>query len=310
MREYVVNQKLMGTAFTLGLLAEKEAQANLWPEMGVNEIKRIENLLSEFLPDSETSKINQNACLKPLKIDTECFELIKRCISISTLTKGDFDITVSPLKKLYQFKNTQFEMPEKQVINQALQGVGYQKMILNINDTTVEFKHPLTKISFAAIGKGYASDKIKKLWLENGVKSGYINASGDLNAFGQKADGTAWKIGIANPDNKNRMLLFVQLQNSSAATFGDYEQYFLFKNKRYSHNINPHTGKPLSGIKSVTVFSPSAELSDALATAIYVKGVGKGITFANQLPQTHVIIIDDKNKIFFSNKLNYETVSI
>ena len=310
MKEYVVNQKLMGTAFTLGLLAEEEAQAKLWLEMGVNEIKRAENLLSEFLPGSETTRINEGAGLEPLKIDKECFELIKRCYSISILTKGDFDITVSPLKKSYQFNNTQFEMPGKQIINRVLQCVCYREMILIINDSTIEFRHPRTKISFAAIGKGYASDNVKKLWSENGVKSGYINASGDLNAFGKRADGTAWKIGIANPDDRDKILFFVPLQNFSAATSGDYEQYFLYKNKRYSHNINPHTGMPLSGIKSVTVFSPSAELSDALATAIYVKGVGKGIAFANHLPQTHCVIIDDKNKIYFSNKLNYETVSI
>jgi thiamine biosynthesis lipoprotein len=308
MREYAINQKLMGTAFTLGLLAEKEAQANLWLEMGLNEIKRIENLLSEFLPDSETTKINQNAGLSRLKIDRECFELIIRCCSLSKLTKGDFDITVNPLKKLYQFKNTQFEMPEGNIIGQILQCIGYQNISLNDSDCTIGFKNPQTKISFAAIGKGYASDRVKKLWLANGVKSGYINASGDLNTFGQKVDKTAWKVGIANPDNKNKMLLFVTLPNSSVATSGDYEQYFIFRNRRYSHNINPHTGMPLSGIKSVTVFSPGAELSDALATAIYVKGVTRGITFANQLPHTHCIIIDDKNKIFFSNRLNYETV--
>jgi FAD:protein FMN transferase len=309
MKEYKINKRLMGTAFTLGLLAENETQANQWLEMGVNEIKRIENLLSEFLPDSETSKINRNAGLSPLKIDPECFELLQRCCSISALSSGDFDITVSPLKKLYQFNNIRFEMPETRDIKKALQSVGYRKMIFNTDDTTIEFTHPRTKISFAAIGKGYASDKVKKLWLVNGVKSGYINASGDLNAFGQKADETPWKIGIANPDDNRKVLLFVPLLNSSVATSGDYEQYFLFKNNRYSHNINPHTGIPLTGIKSVTVFSPSAELSDALATAVYVKGVFKGISFANQLPQTHCIIIDDKNKIFFSDKLNYETVS-
>jgi thiamine biosynthesis lipoprotein len=309
MKEYAISQKLMGTAFTLGLLAEKEAQANIWLEMGLNEIKRIENLLSEFLPDSETTKINQNASLSPIKIDAECFELITRCCSLSKLTRGDFDITVSPLKKLYQFKNTQFEMPVGNIIDETLQCVGYQNITLNNNNCTIEFKNPGTRITFAAIGKGYASDRVKKLWLANGVTSGYINASGDLNTFGHKADKTAWKIGIANPDNKNKMLLFVTLPNSSVATSGDYEQYFTFKNRRYSHNINPHTGMPLSGIKSVTVFSPGAELSDALATAIYVKGVTRGIAFANQLPHTHCIIIDEKNKIFFSKGLSYETVS-
>ncbi len=308
MKEYVVNRKLMGTAFTLGLLADNETEANIWLDSGINEIERIENLLSEYLPDSETTMINRNAGLNAIKISSECYGLIKRCCSVSSLTKGDFDITVSPLKKLYQFKNTYYGMPERLVIKKTLQCVGYEKIILNDTDNTIEFRHPQTMISFAAIGKGYASDRVKNLWQGSGVTSGYINASGDLNAFGHKPDGTDWKIGIANPDDKNKMLLFVPLPNSSVATSGDYEQYLIFKDKRYSHNINPHTGIPLSGIKSVTVFSPAAELSDALATAIYVKGVDKGIAFANILPQTHCIIIDEKNEIFFSNKLKYETI--
>lgn len=309
MKEYAVSQKLMGSAFTLGLLAENKAQANLWLSAGISEIKRIELLLSEFLPDSETSKVNLEAGVRPVKVSREFFELVKRCSSISDLTKGDFDITVSPLKQIYQFKNAEFVMPDRLKIKKTLLCVGYRKILLKDGEASVEFAHPQTRISFAAIGKGYASDKVRKLWQELGVKSGYINASGDLSTFGQKSDGSERKIGIANPDDRNKMILFVPVTDSSAATSGDYEQYFTFKGRRYSHNINPHTGMPLSGVKSVTVFSPAAELSDALATAIYVKGTEKGIAFANLLPKTHCIIIDDKNKIYISEKLNYETVS-
>ncbi len=310
MKEYVVNQKLMGTAFTLGIIAGNKAQADLWLQSGINEIRRIESMLSEFLPDSETARINLYAGVRPVRVSSECFGLMERCCKISALTKGDFDITVSPLKRLYRFNNADITFPERLAVKKTLQCIGYQNIILDYNAVSVEFRHPRTKISFAAIGKGYASDMVRKLWHESGVKSGYINASGDLNTLGYKSDGTEWKIGIANPDDKNRMLLYVPVTNSSAATSGDYEQYFTFKGKRYSHNINPHTGIPLTGIKSVTVFSPGAELSDALATAIYVKGTEKGIPFADHLPQTHCIIIDSDNKIHFSENLAYETVGL
>ena len=310
MKEFNVIKKLMGSQFSLGVVAENEEQANEWLTKGIEEIERIERLLSEFLPDAVTSLINRNAGEEPVQIDQESYGLLERCLAISQLTHGDFDITVGPLKQLYQFKNKEFEMPASALIEETLERVGYQKLILDKTQSTIQFAQQGMKISFAAIGKGYASDRVKKIWLQSGVSSGYINASGDLNAFGLKADQTPWKIGIADPNQVSKTLLNVPLQNGAVATSGDAEQHFIWKGVRYAHNINPHSGQPLSQIKSVTIFSPSAELSDALATAVYVKGWQKGIAFIDQLPQTHSIIIDEKNKIHFSKNLKYEAITV
>ena len=306
MMEHRVQCKLMGSAFELLLIHPDKVRARHLLEIGIDEIRRIEKLLSEFLPASETYRINHHHGKEPLQIDQECFDLVERCLHISKLTRGCFDISVGPLKKLYSFKNDLFEFPSPGLIHDTLKSVGYSNIELDRERRTILFKRPGMRISFAAIGKGYASDRVKSLWQENGLKSGYINASGDLNAFGSRPDGRSWKIGIANPDDKNRVLFYTPLSNASAATSGDYEQFFIHHGKRFSHNINPHTGLPLTGIKSVTVFSPRAELSDALATAIYVMGKKDGIAFANQLPHTHCIIIDDQNKTYFSKNLKYE----
>lgn len=300
----------MGSNFTLGVVSASEEEASEILEIGIKEIIRIENLLSEFLPTSDTSRINNCEHAEPVVVEEETLDLLNRCLSISELTKGDFDITVSPLKKLYNFKNKVFKIPKESIIQETLEYVGYKGVILNNTDNTVALSYSHAKISFAAIGKGYASDRVKKVWQDGGVTSGYVNASGDLNAFGQKADGTPWKIGISNPDNPDETLLYVPIQNASVATSGDAEQFFISDGVKYSHNINPHTGYPLFGLKSVTVFSPSAELSDALATACYVKGVQKGLDFINQLPETHCIFIDERNKIFFSDHLKYEKASL
>lgn len=308
MKEFGIKCKLMGSAFELMVADEREEFAQLMLQEGINEIRRIEELLSEFLPTSITSVINQYNGIVPLPVDPECFALIERCIGISRLTDGCFDITVSPLKKLYSFRNEVFAMPDRKLINEALEKVGYRKIRLHKEGCSISFTHPGMQISFSAIGKGYASDRVKQLWLNNGVKSGYINASGDLNAFGSRPDGSPWKIGIANPADRNQVLMHIPLHNASAATSGDYEQHFIYRDTRYSHNLNPFTGLPLSGIQSVTVFSPSAELSDALATAVYVKGVEAGIRFINQLPNTHCIIIDEKQQVHFSKNLVYETI--
>lgn len=306
MKSYSVREKLMGSAFELLIVHPDAREAEELLRQGIEEITRIEKLLSEFLPEAETTKINHHSSKEPLVIDEECYKLIERSKAISGLTRGCFDISVGPLKKLYNFKNIENEFPSEEAIQNTLKQVGYQKINLKAKDHAIQLNQPGMSISFAAIGKGYASDRVKQLWQDAGVASGYINASGDLNAFGRKADGTSWTVGIANPNHKDDMLLYVPVEEASVATSGDYEQYFLYNGKRYSHNINPHTGYPLTGIKSVSVFSPSAELSDALATAVYVMGTKQGVEFVNQLPQTHAIIIDDQDKMFLSKNLMYE----
>jgi FAD:protein FMN transferase len=310
MKVFTVRQKLMGSAFELAVVQENETKAEELLQLGIAEIIRIEKLLSEFLPDSETSRINRHHWHEPLPVEPECFDLIARCLRISALSHGCFDITVSPLKKLYRFQNTQFEMPPADLIKETLKQTGYKKIQLHPQNHSLFTENKYLKISFSAIGKGYASDRVKKLWQQAGLESGFINASGDLNAFGLKPDGAPWKIGIAHPDNPGQILLYIPLENASAATSGDYEQFFIHKNIRYSHNIHPNTGLPMTGIKSVSVFSPSAELSDALATAVYVMGKYEGILFVNQLPQTYSVIIDEKNKIYLSDNLQYEEASL
>ena len=297
----------MGCSFSLGIVSENETDANHWLQKGINEIMRIEELLSEYQPDSITTCINDLKDNSPLSIPEEISQLINRCEEISKLTDGTFDITSSPLKKLYTFKNGDSKFPKKELINKTLRHIGYKNLV--IDNSIITKKKTNMHISFNAVGKGYASDCVKKLWQKNGIDSGFINASGDLCAFGKKPNGRDWRVGIANPDDKNEAILYLPISNQAVATSGDYEQYFLSKGKKYSHNINPITGMPLQGIKSVTIVSPSAELSDALATAVYVMGEKKGIHFVNQLPHTHSIIINDKNRIISSENLKYEPLA-
>jgi thiamine biosynthesis lipoprotein len=306
MRCYVKKCKLMGTAFELGLVSDNETKANELLDFGVKEIKRIEAIFTEFESQSLTSQINQNAGIKETVVSPEFFSLIQRCLHISKLSQGYFDISVGNLKRLYQFKNAAFSLPKRNIINKALKNVGFDKICLNGENTSILLQKQGMKISFAAIGKGYAADVVKKKWQELGVQSAYINASGDLAAFGKNTNDQPWKIGIANPDNRQEILFYIPLENAAVATSGDYEQHFLYQEERYSHNINPKTGLPIKGIKSVSVFSPAAEFSDALSTAIYAMGREAGLKFINSLPQTHAIIIDEKNQIFFSENLKYE----
>lgn len=302
MPSFRFNQKLMGSIFEFVIVTKDKEEAHHFLEMAVNEIVRIENVLSEFIETSDTWRINQASDKETVSITPETHALIKRCSQISSLTNGCFDISVRGLKQLYRFKNSEFELPEGDKIKKALMTTGYKHLQLKEN-STIEKKVPGLEISFAAVGKGYAADRVKEIWQRHGLHNAVISASGDLCIIGQNENGQDWKVGITDPDHPEEMLFYVPIKAGAVATSGDYMQYLTYKGKKYSHNINPITGSPCESIKSVSVFSPSAELSDALATALYVMGPEAGIDFVKQLPDTHAIIIDLNNQIHFSKNI-------
>ena len=292
----------MGSAFEFTIVSDEEtASGHL--NAAIEEVQRIEALLTEFNANSQTSLINQNAGIKPVHVNPEVFRLIERSVNVSRLSQGAFDITASLLKKLYDFKKKEQGMPSQEVIDQALRKVGAEKIRLR-KPNSVLLKVPGMHIGFGGIGKGYAADAVKELMIANGVHAGVINASGDLTAWGNREDGTQWKVGIADPNERNQILMWVPISNGAVATSGDYEQYFEWKGVRWTHNINPKTGWPVTGMKSVTIISPSAELSDALATAVFVMGAEVGLHFIEQLPNTHAIMINDNNKVFSTKNIN------
>ncbi|MBS1687292.1 MAG: FAD:protein FMN transferase [Bacteroidetes bacterium] len=297
-----VRIRLMGSEFELVATAADESATSVFLEQGINEIKRLETLLTEFSNTSQTAIINNNAGITEVQVDAEVYELIKRCKNISALTQGAFDISAGTLKRLYNFKNAAFKMPDRKTVLQTLKSVGYKKIELRDNNK-VYLQAEGMRIGFGAIGKGYAADKVKALWQAAGMTSGVINASGDLTVWGDQPDGSPWKVGIADPDNKDNILLWLPVSNASVATSGNYEQYFDLDGIRYSHNIDPGTGQPARFIKSVTIVSQSAELSDALATAVTIMGKEVGLDFINQLPNVHCIIIDADNKISYSKNI-------
>ena len=160
------------------------------------------------------------------------------------------------------------------------------------------------KIGFGGIGKGFAAERAKQLLMNNGVESGIVNAAGDLTTWGNQPNGKPWTINIADPDNQNEAFSSLNISGLAVATSGNYEKYVVIDGKKYSHTIDPKTGFPISGIKSVTIICPNAELADAMATPITVLGVDAGLSLINQMQQIACIIIDDDNTIYTSNNIN------
>lgn len=299
--------KLMGSRFDITVVSTNEELGHINIEEAVAEISRIEKLISAWDPNSETSLINKNAGLKPVKVSVELFNLIERAKQISYLTDGAFDISYSSLDKVWKFDGTMKYLPTEEQIKNSISKIGHEKIILDRKAQTVFLKQKGMKISFGGMGKGYAADKAKSLLVSKQVIAGIINAGGDLTTWGTKASGEKWLIGIANPLNKDRIFSWLPIVESSVATSGNYEKFVTFEGKRYSHIIDPRTGYPSSGINSVSIFAKSAELSDALATAVFIMGKETGLSLINQLADTEVIIIDDKNKMYKSDGVLFES---
>ncbi len=294
----------MGNRFEISVVSDDEKWAFDRIDEAIIEIQRIEKLLTTFDENSQTNLINKNAGIKPVKVDKEVFDIIVRSKKISDLTQGAFDISYGSIdKSLWNFDKNMTTLPSAETARKMVRLINYKNIELNNQHNTVFLKNEGMRIGFGGIGKGYAAEQAKKIMQQNGVEHAIVNASGDLTVWGFQPNGKPWTIGIANPNQANQYFSSVELTNTSIATSGNYEKFVIIDEKKYSHTINPKTGLPICGIKSVTVITPNAEFADALATPISIMGIEVGLNLVNQLQQVECIIINDLNQIFTSRNI-------
>lgn len=305
MKIFSVGELLMGNQFHIGAVSSNEIIANSALKEAVLEIKRIEEKLSTYKEHSETNLINDNAGITPVEVSEETIALIERSIKISVLTQGAFDITYGGLdKKFWNFDKEMKELPNIEDAKKAVSLINYRNIEINKSESTVFLKEKGMRIGFGGIGKGYAADMAKKVMISMGIDSGVVNASGDMTVWGLKPEGEKWSIGIVHPSYQNAFFSKMEITNHSVATSGNYEKYVMIGGKRYSHTIDPKTGMPIKGIKSITTICPFAEFADAIATPIMVMGIEKGLNLVNQINGLECIIFDDDDKIYVSNNIN------
>ena len=294
----------MGNQFEFTVITASENEAEKLFEVAITEIQRIEKLLTTFSNDSITAKINEMAGIQAVEVDDEVFQLIKRAQFISKITQGAFDISYGSLdKKFWNFDLQMTSLPNPNEAKKSVALINYENIILDETNQTVFLKNKGMRIGFGGIGKGYAAEMAKKKLIEANVESGIVNASGDLTAWGFQENSEPWTIGIADPNQKNAIFSAFKITNRAVATSGNYEKFVIINNKKYSHTIDPKTGYPVSGIKSVTILAENAEIADALATPVTVMGIDIGLDFINQLKNIGCIIVDDNNKTYFSNNI-------
>ncbi len=298
--------KLMGNRFQLSAVGEDADWANECIDAGIGEIQRIEKLLTTYNDESETAMINQHAGIRPVTVSEETLGIIERSIRISRITQGAFDITYGSVdKRLWNFDTHLNALPDKETAKKMARLINYRNIIVDRENSSVMLKEKGMRIGFGGIGKGYAADRAKQVMKGMGVRSGIVNASGDMTTWGTQPNGQPWTIGIVDPNARGKIFSYMNITDMAIATSGNYEKYIMVNGQKYSHTINPKTGLPIRGIKSVTIVSRNAEIADAMATPVMIMGIGPGLNMINQIKDIEAIVVDDHDKIFTSKNIHF-----
>jgi thiamine biosynthesis lipoprotein len=291
---------IMGTSIYVEVWSEDPAKADEAIGAVMAEMRRIDELMSHYKPDSQLSQINARGAQEPVQVDPELFDLIKLSTHYSVITEGAFDITYASVGHLYDYPH--HVKPTEAQIKTALPGVNWRNMLLDPARHTVRFERPGMRIDLGGIGKGYAVDRGIAILQARGFKHALVTAGGDSRIIGDRM-GRPWVVGIRNPDDKDKVVTRIPIVNSAMSTSGDYERYFDEGGVRYHHIIDPRTGHSASKVRSATILGPTATETDGMSKTAFVLGPEKALEIINRMPQYDAIFVTPEGKILYSNGL-------
>lgn len=288
-------QMLMGTLVSISISNTDSEKANRAADLAFQEIRRIEQIMSTYLPESEISLINRSAGKDWRSVHPEILFVIQEALGYSRLSNGAFDITFKPLTRLWNFEPGS-RPPDPKAVRELLNLVDFKAVLIDKEDRVL-LKKPGMAIDLGGIAKGYAVDRAMAVLEAQGITDAIINSGGDLRVIGRRTRKKRWRIGIQDPRNRDTVIETIDVSGGAVATSGDYEKYFIDQGIRYHHILNPKTGFPARGCRSVTVICPAAMMADAMATAVFVLGPEQGMELMETLPEVEGMIIDQDGQI-------------
>ena len=303
----ILNGLTMGTTYSVKINADNAFVEKNQISDDIDEIlSEINQSMSTYIKESELSNINFSTISDWQSISDDLFEVIDHAINVSLKTNGAFDITIAPLVNLWGFgpDELQNKIPTDEIIELTKQNTGYKKISIDKSLKKISKLDPNLHIDLSGIAKGFAVDKIARYLDKRGFKNYLVEIGGELIGKGLNKDNEIWQIGIENPNNNSDTIKrIIRLKDMAMATSGNYMNYFEKDGVRYSHTINPVTGKPIKHkLASVTVLDNSAMNADALATAFMVLGSEKALSLADNLEIAIYLIIKDGKR--FEEKYN------
>lgn len=291
-------QMVMGTFAHIVCVAEDSGTAKKCVRAALEEIRKVDDLMSDYKSDSEISLVNREAGDRAVKVSESTYEVLQRSVEFSKMTGGAFDITVGPLVALFRNAKESKVAPSEEQIALARSKVGFEKLILDSENKTVQFSENGMLLDLGGIAKGYAIDKAIEAAQRCGAIGAMVDIGGDVRCFGLPPEGKDhWLIGLQDPNSAiegiegGGLLMVLKITNTAVATSGDYQQFVFIEGKRYSHIIDRRTGTSAKGLSSVTIISDNATDADAIATSVSVMGAEKGLALIEKLPNTEAILI-------------------
>lgn len=290
----------MGTRVAVELWSEDAALAERAMDAVIAEMRRTDELMSTYKPESQLSAVNAHAFERPVTVDPEIINVVARALEFSRLSDGAFDITYASVGYLYDYRA--HRRPSGEQVAAALPGIDYRQVQVDRENNTIRFLREGVRIDVGGIGKGHAVDRSIEALRDLGIKHAMVNAGGDTRLLGDRR-GKPWIVGVRDPRNDGKMVTRLPLENEAISTSGDYERYFEEDGVRYHHILVPGTGDVARAVRSATVIGPDATLTDGLSTTVFVLGVERGMELVSRLPGVEAVIVDKDGRIFYSDGL-------
>ena len=284
-------------------------------DAAVDEINRLDALLSTGKKDSEIGQINAN---NGGQLSEDGAILMERSLELYKSTNGAFDVAIYPVMKAWGFTDGNYQVPDADTLKATLELVDPSLIDYDKETSTVSFKKDGVQIDLGGIAKGYTSSRIMDIYKEKGVTSGLVNLGGNAQVFGTKPDGSLWRVAVQSPDSEDEYLGVLETKDKAIITSGGYERYFEKDGVTYHHIIDPSTGYPAdNGLISVTIVSADGTLADGLSTSLFVMGKDKATNYWKaHSDEFDMILLTDDEKLYvsegikdsFTSDIEYEIV--
>jgi thiamine biosynthesis lipoprotein len=294
----------MGAEARLTAWTSDERAARAAFDDAFRELERLEGLMSVWRDDSDIVRVNEAAGKEPVKVTQEVFEALREARRFGDVTSGAFDVTFGALSDIWKFDHDQDnKVPSAADIQRRLPLVNYKRLTLDEAARTAYLSRRGMRAHLGGIGKGYAIDRVAGILRQRGLTSFMIQFGGDMYVAG--IPGTRqWRVGIQDPRGEgNASFATMELTDAAVSTSGDYERFFLKSGVRYHHIIDPRTGQPARGSRSVTIVADTSTTADALSTGVFVMGPVEGMALIERLPKVEGVIVTDGNEVLVSSGL-------
>lgn len=268
-------------------------------------IAELEDVLSVHVEGSDLYNIMTQAGIAPVEVSGLTMEIFTKSIAYSEMTDGKFDVSAGPLISLWNIDPPNGHVPSQEELEEVLPLIDYSKIIIDEENQTVYLEDEGMVANLGAIAKGFIADKVKDYLVEAGIEHAIINLGGNVLLIGDKADGTAFRIGVQDPDAlRNTYLGVIETTDNSLVSSGDYERYFEQDGVRYHHILDPDTGYPSdTSLRQVSIISPKSVDGDALSTSVFLLGLEKGLELINSIEDVEAVFVTEENQVIVTEGL-------